>query len=197
MEPVTLTTDRLVLRPLRLDDAAAVHAACQEPDIPRWTSVPSPYAREDAEEFIGRASPAGWQDDSTYTLGVFTADEGALVGTMALVRLAQLPAPGHQAEIGYWTAKEQRGRGYTVEAAREMIRWAFEDLGVERLEWHAEAGNEGSRAVALKAGFQMEGTFRSKLVREGTRRDIWIGSLLPSDLGRPTKTPYLPYPERA
>ncbi|MEV0282221.1 GNAT family N-acetyltransferase [Streptomyces sp. NPDC050610] len=197
MEPVTLTTDRLLLRPLTLADAEAVHAACQEPDIPRWTSVPSPYTREDAADFVGHVSPAGWQDDSNYTLGVFTADAGVLVGAMALVRLAQLAAPERQAEIGYWTAKEQRGRGYTVEAAREVIRWAFEDLGVERLEWHAEAGNEGSRAVALKAGFQMEGTVRSKIVRAGTRRDVWIGSLLPSDLGRPTKTPYLPYPDRA
>ncbi|MEV0262263.1 GNAT family protein [Streptomyces sp. NPDC050617] len=197
MEPVTLATDRLVLRPLTPADAAAVHAACQDPEISRWTSVPSPYTREDAEDFVGRASPAGWRDDSDYTLGVFRADDGVLVGAMALVRLARLAAPEHQAEIGYWTAKEQRGRGYTAEAAREMIRWAFEDLGVERLEWHAEAGNEGSRAVALKAGFQLEGTVRSKRVYAGTRRDVWIGSLLPSDLDRPTKTPYLPYPDRA
>lgn len=66
--------------------------------------------------------------------------------------------------------------------------------------------NEGSRAVARKLGFRMEGTLRAKLVREGTRRDVWIGSLLPSDLteepgpsgsggpAAPDATPYLPYP---
>ncbi|MFE7119409.1 GNAT family N-acetyltransferase [Streptomyces sp. NPDC057654] len=196
MEPVTLTTDRLILRPLTDADAEAVHAACQDPEISRWSSVPSPYTSEDAENYVGRTVPTGWQDDSLYTFGTFAAGDGALVGVVCLVRLAQLAAPEHQAEIGYWTAKEQRGRGYTVEAVREVVRWAFADLGVERLEWHAEAGNEGSRAVALKAGFQMEGTMRSKSVYAGTRRDEWVASLLPSDLGRPTETPYLPYPDR-
>ncbi|MCC3774914.1 GNAT family N-acetyltransferase [Streptomyces sp. UNOB3_S3] len=196
MEPIHLTTERLLLRPFTSSDVPAVHAACQDPDIPRYTSVPSPYTPEDARAFIGTKCPDGWRDDSMYTFGLFSREGGRLVGSMCLVRLAELYTPERQAELGYWTAKEARGRGYTVEAAREVIRWAFEDLGVERLEWYAEAGNEGSRGVALKAGFRMEGTMRSKIVHNGTRRDAWTGSLLPSDLGRPTRTPYLPFPGR-
>jgi len=194
MEPITLTTDRLLLRPLTTADADAVTAACQDPDIPRWTSVPSPYTREHAVEFIDRICADGWREDALYNLGVFTRESGALVGCMGLVRLGQLAAPQHQAELGYWTAKEQRGRGYTTEAARALCAWAFESLGVERIEWYAEAGNEGSRAVALKTGFVMEGTIRSKIVHEGTRRDSWSGSLLPSDWDRASATPYLPHP---
>ncbi|MFI7098385.1 GNAT family N-acetyltransferase [Streptomyces sp. NPDC050161] len=214
MEPVTLTTERLVLRPFAPSDAAAVHAACQDPDIPRWTPVPSPYSFQDAEIFVGTRCPESWRQDTEYSFAVCSRQDGALIGAMSLVRLAQLRAPGHQAELGYWTAKERRGRGYTAEAARAVARWAFHDLGVERLEWLAEAGNEGSRAVARKAGFHMEGTLRAKLVRAGTRRDMWIGSLLPSDLPDSTgpsgtagttgapgvpggtgsgTTPYLPY----
>ncbi|MEU8585181.1 GNAT family N-acetyltransferase [Streptomyces abikoensis] len=196
MEPIHLTTERLLLRPFTSSDVPAVHAACQDPDIPRYTSVPSPYTLEDARAFVGTKCPDGWRDDSMYTFGLFSREDGRLIGSMCLVRLAELRTPERQAELGYWTAKEGRGRGHTVEAAREVIRWAFEDLGVERLEWYAEAGNEGSRAVALKAGFRMEGTMRSKIVYNGTRRDAWIGSLLPSDLGRPTHTPYLPFPGR-
>ncbi|MEV7471575.1 GNAT family N-acetyltransferase [Streptomyces kronopolitis] len=212
MKPVTLTTERLVLRPFEPSDAPAVHAACQEPDIPRWTSVPSPYGVEDAERFVGTVVPEGWRDDTTYNFAVVSRADGSLVGAMGLVRLARLRTPERQAELGYWTAREHRGRGYTVEAARAVLRWAFRDLGVERLEWHAEAGNEGSRAVARRLGFHMEGTLRAQLVREGIRRDVWIGSLLPSDPpggpgaagvagasgvagdGRPDATPYLPYP---
>ncbi|MFE7665275.1 GNAT family N-acetyltransferase [Streptomyces celluloflavus] len=203
MEPLTLTTDRLVLRPFEPSDAAAVHAACQEPDIPRWTSVPSPYGLQDAERFVGTASSEGWRDDTTYGFAVTAKADGSLVGAMALVRLAQLRTSERQAELGYWTTKEHRGQGYTAEAARAVARWAFRDLGVERLEWLAEAGNHGSRAVARKVGFQMEGTLRARLLHEGTRRDCWIGSLLPSDLPEPAgpartaagdTTPYLPYP---
>ncbi|GLW19850.1 acetyltransferase [Streptomyces sp. NBRC 13847] len=215
MKPVTLTTERLVLRPFEPSDAPAVHTACQEPDIPRWTSVPSPYGVEDAERFVGTVVPEGWRDDTTYNFAVVSRADGSLVGAMGLVRLARLRTPERQAELGYWTAKEHRGRGYTVEAARAVLGWAFRDLGVERMEWHAEAGNEGSRAVARRLGFHMEGTLRAQLVREGIRRDVWIGSLLPSDppggpgatgaageageagvagAGRPDATPYLPYP---
>jgi RimJ/RimL family protein N-acetyltransferase len=193
MKPATLTTRRLLLRPLAPSDVDAVHAACQDPEISRWTSVPSPYTRDDAAEFVERISPQGWREDTLYNFGVFTRDGGALVGSTGLVRLGQLTAPARQAELGYWTAKEQRGRGHTAEAGLAVCRWAFTHLGAERLEWYAEAGNEGSRAVALRIGFVMEGTVRAKLVQRGTRRDAWTGSLLPSDLGLGQATPYLPY----
>jgi RimJ/RimL family protein N-acetyltransferase len=197
MRPVTLTTDRLSLRALEPADTDAVLAACQDPEIPRWTSVPSPYTREHAAEFVERTCPQGWREDTMYNFGVFTRDTGALVGSMGLVRLAQLAAPERQAELGYWTAKEQRGKGYTVEAGRAVCRWAFGSLGVERLEWYAEAGNEGPRAVALRLGFVTEGTQRAKITRHGTRRDIWTGALLPSDLGLASASRYLPYdPQR-
>ncbi|MFJ9419857.1 GNAT family N-acetyltransferase [Streptomyces sp. NPDC101227] len=206
MEPVILTTERLFLRPFEAPDAAAVYAACQEPDIPRWTGIPSPYSLQDAELFTGTTSPEAWRTDTSYSFAVLSRADGSLIGSMGLVRLDLLRTPERQAELGYWTAGEHRGKGYTVEAALAVVRWAFDDLGVERMEWLAEAGNEGSRAVARKVGFRMEGTLRAKLVQEGTRRDVWIGSLLPSDLPRapgptgvpvpaPDTTPYLPYPD--
>ena len=52
MELPTLRDDDLVLRPKRPDDADAITAACQDPEIARWTFVPSPYTRADAEHFI-------------------------------------------------------------------------------------------------------------------------------------------------
>lgn len=192
MEPITLTTERLLLRPLEPGDAEALCAACQDPEIPRWTSVPSPYTRADADRFVGQVSPDGWRDDSMYNFGVFTRDGGALVSSMGLLRL-HLAHPQRQAELGYWTAREQRGKGYTVEAARAICGWGFDELGVDRVEWIAEAGNEGSRAVALKLGFVMEGTLRARIPHEGTRRDAWSGSLLPSDWSRPSVLPHLPY----
>ncbi|CCB74729.1 MULTISPECIES: GNAT family N-acetyltransferase [Streptomycetaceae] len=196
MEPVSLTTERLLLRAPEPGDAAAVHAACQDPEIPRWTTVPSPYTRARAEAFACEDSAAGWRDDTAYTFAVLAKDDGALVGVMSLIRLAELHTPRHQAELGYWTAKEHRGRGYTAEAARAVCRWAFTDLGVERLEWYADVGNDGSRAVALSTGFHMEGTLRARDVQGGARRDVWIGSLLPSDWGlaREGATPYEPSP---
>ena len=193
MEPVTLTTERLLLRPFAPGDAEAVRLACQDPEIPRWTPVPSPYTAEHAWEFTAVTSPDGWARDTLYNFAVTTRDGGDLVGAMGLVRLESLRTPRHQAELGYWTAREHRRRGYTAEAARAVCHWAFTELGVERLEWTADAGNHASRAVARAVGFVMEGTLRSFVPHNGTRHDAWIGSLLPSDLGLPQQTPYLPY----
>lgn len=194
MEPITLTTAHLLLRPFEPADAEAVLTACQDPEIPRWTSVPSPYTREHAEDFVGRICPEGWRDDLVYNFAVVNRDGGRLVGAMGLVRLEHLHSAQRQAELGYWTVKEHRGRGLTAEAAEAVVRWALGDLGVERLEWHAEAGNHGSRAVALKVGFRMEGTLRARIAHRGTRRDAWTGSLLPSDIGMGGGAAYLPYP---
>ncbi|WP_329399392.1 GNAT family N-acetyltransferase [Streptomyces melanogenes] len=208
MDPVILSTERLLLRPVGPQDADAAYAACQDPDIQRWTTVPSPYLREHAEAFTGTFAPNGWRDDSEFTFAVLLKDasgtgeadeatgtgeaqgappEGALVAMVGVMRRGE-----NVAELGFWAAKEHRGRGYMTEAAVAAARWAFESAGVERLEWRAEVGNAASRAVAEKAGFTMEGTLRAALVHGGTRRDSWVGGLLPSDLGLPTTRAYLP-----
>ncbi|MBB5935295.1 GNAT family N-acetyltransferase [Streptomyces zagrosensis] len=194
MEPVILSTPRLVLRPFEPSDTDAVFAACQDPDVPRWTNVPAPYTRDHAQNFVNQLCPDGWRDNTSYSFAVVTKGNGVLVGAMGLVRL-ELGAPERQAELGYWTVKERRGRGYTAEAARHLADWAFRDLGVERLEWYAEVGNDGSWAVARSVGFQLEGTLRARIPYEGTRRDALIAALLPTDLGHPTPTPYLPGPQ--
>ncbi|MFD7136056.1 GNAT family N-acetyltransferase [Streptomyces sp. NPDC059894] len=188
MQPVTLTTDRLVLRPVGPQDTPAVHTAAQDPDIQRWTTIPSPYLPEHARAFIEEVAPAGWADGTLFTFGVFLPD-GTLVGVNSLMMRSL-----GTAEIGYWTTKEHRGRGYTTEAARTASRWAFTDLAVDRVEWRAEVGNTASRAVAEHAGFTLEGTLRSAIDNKGVRRDCWVGSLLPSDLGLPSTAPYLPAP---
>ncbi|GAB2630369.1 GNAT family N-acetyltransferase [Streptomyces capparidis] len=193
MEPVTLTTERLLLRPFTPQDAPAVLAACQDPEIQRWTRVPSPYTREHAEGFVGDLSPRGWREGTLFNFGSFTLDTGELVSSVGLVRLDLLNTEERMAEIGYWTAGEQRGRGYTAEAVRAVARWAFTVLGVERLEWLAEVGNTASRHVAEAAGFVVEGTLRSRLAHSGTRRDAWVGALLPSDVGLAPGAPYLPH----
>ncbi|MEU1124356.1 GNAT family N-acetyltransferase [Streptomyces sp. NPDC005899] len=188
MEPITLTTERLFLRPFGPRDTDEVHTACQDPDIQRWTVIPSPYTRADAEEFIRELSPRGWQDDTDYHFAVTARDGGAVTGALGIHRRTH---PGTY-EVGFWTAPEHRRRGYTTEALRAAARWAFTALAAGRLEWRTETGNAPSRAVALRAGFRMEGEQRAALLNKGVRRDTWTGALLPSDLGLPGAHPHLP-----
>ncbi|MEU6093209.1 GNAT family N-acetyltransferase [Streptomyces sp. NPDC047079] len=191
MDPVTLTTERLLLRTVGPQDTDAVFAAAQDPDIQRWTTIPSPYLREHAEVFVGRMAPDGWADGSMFTFGVFLLS-GELVSMLSLT-MRSLGV----AEVGFWTAKEHRGNGYITEATLAAARWAFTDLSIDRVEWRAEVGNAGSRAVAERAGFLIEGTLRAAINNKGVRRDCWVGSLLPSDVGLPSAVPYLPSPARS
>ncbi|MEU6526844.1 GNAT family N-acetyltransferase [Streptomyces sp. NPDC046924] len=186
MEPVTLTTDRLLLRAVGPQDTDAVYAACQDPDIQRWTTVPSPYLPEHARDFVEQMCPDGWANDSMFTFGLFLRS-GEFAGMLGIT----MRSPG-MGEIGYWGVKEHRGNGYMVEAAVAVSRWAFTKLSVDRVEWRAEVGNLASRTVAERAGFVVEGTLRSAVDNKGVLRDSWVGSLLPSDLGLSSTTPYLP-----
>ncbi|GAA2798262.1 GNAT family N-acetyltransferase [Streptomyces showdoensis] len=188
MEPITLTTDRLRLRLFTPEDVEAVHAACQDPDIQRWTTVPSPYTRRDAEFFVHRMVPEGWSSDREYAFAVEPVQGGPLLAAIGLTARGE-----GVSEVGFWLAKEHRGRGYMTEAAGAVAHWAFTALDCHRLLWRAEVGNTGSRAVAERAGFVLEGVERAGLVNKGTVRDSWIGSLLPSDLGLPARLPYLPH----
>ncbi|MET7381072.1 GNAT family N-acetyltransferase [Streptomyces sp. NPDC005526] len=190
MEPVTLTTDRLLLRIPGPQDTDAVYAAAQDPDIQRWTTIPSPYLPEHARGFTAEMVPEGWADGSMFTFGVFLRG-GELVGMLGITMRSL-----GEGEIGFWAVKEHRGHGYITEATLAAARWAFTALSVDRLEWRAEAGNAASRAVAERAGFTIEGTLRSALNNKGVRRDCWVGSLLPSDLELASAAPYLPAPAR-
>jgi RimJ/RimL family protein N-acetyltransferase len=175
-----------VLRTVGPADTDAVYAAAQDPDIQRWTEVPSPYLPEHASGFTEQIVPDGWSRDLMFTFGVFLPGE-ELAAMLALT----MRRPG-TAEVGFWAAKEHRGNGYVVEATLTACRWIFTEHGVDRVEWRAEVGNHASRAVAERAGFTVEGVTRSGLTARGVRRDCWLGSLLPSDLGLPSTTPYLP-----
>lgn len=192
MDPVTLTSERLLLRPVGPHDTDAVYEACQDPEIQRWTTIPSPYLREHADGFTEQMVPDGWADGSMFTFGVFLPAGGELAGMLGITMLS--PGVG---EIGFWTTKEHRGNGYITEAAVRASRWAFKDMAIDRVEWRAEVGNRGSRAVAERAGFTVEGVLRSGINNKGVRRDCWIGSLLPSDMRLPSTAPYLPAPQHA
>ncbi|MGW0838413.1 GNAT family N-acetyltransferase [Streptomyces prunicolor] len=192
MEPVTLTTDRLLLRSVGPRDTGVVYSAAQDPEIQRWTTIPSPYLLEHAQSFTEQLVPEGWENSSMFTFGVFLPGhpghpEGELVGMLAIT-MRSLGV----GEVGFWATKEHRGNGYITEATVAVSRWAFTRLSIDRVEWRAEVGNKGSRAVAEHAGFTIEGTLRSALNNKGVRRDCWVGSLLPSDLGLPSTAPYLP-----
>jgi RimJ/RimL family protein N-acetyltransferase len=193
VEPIEIKDGDLLLRGWRPADADAVHRACQDPDIQRWTTIPSPYERSHAESFVERA-PAAWANERQAPLGVFDAGTGDLLGSNGIVALDRTLGIG---EIGYWTAPWARGRGVAERGTRAIARWALGtgpgELGLAHLVWRAEPGNHASRLVALRAGFRMEGLRRADMPdRAGGRGDSWIASLLPGEVPLDTPAAYAP-----
>jgi RimJ/RimL family protein N-acetyltransferase len=175
--PVELRTARLLLRPWQPGDAPAVLAACQDPQVQRWTRVPVPYTEDDARSFVEQLSPQAWASGTAAHFAVLDAADATVLASVSLVHVQE-----GSAEVGYWAAPGARGRGVVTEAVRRLCRWAFEELGLQRVEWLAYVGNDASRRVAEKVGFRPEGLLRSALVQRGRRHDAWIGGLLPTDL---------------
>ena len=183
MEPVEIIEDGLLLRPWRDTDAEAVHRACQDPDIRRWTTVPDPYLPEHATGFVTGIAPAAWAAGTGAPFAVCDAETGELLGSCGLVSIDSAISSG---EVGYWTAPWARGRGVAIRATRAVARWAFEQLGLRRIVWQAEVGNHASRLVALRAGFRVDGRLRLAQPHPRGGPDGWIGSLLPGDLAGTT-----------
>lgn len=168
-------TERLVLRPYRPDDAEAVHRACQDVDIQRWTFVPSPYTEADAVEFVTQTTVQARAEGRALTTAVEA--DGQLVGSAGLHFSRGPLGPA----VGYWLAPWARGRGYAAEAARALADWALR-LGAPRVHLMADVGNAASQAVAVRAGFTREGVVRSCLeYRDGTRGDAALFSRLADD----------------
>lgn len=177
MDSVTLHTDRLILRAPTTDDVDAIYAACQDPEISRWTTVPSPYSREDAESFVELIAE-WWADDSQAIWGIFHED--ALVGVVGLHHITSHPTGG-ATELGYWATASSRGQGFMAEAARAVIDWGFAERNLARINWRAVVGNVPSARTARALGFQYEGTMRQILTSPRGRDDGWVAGLLPDD----------------
>jgi RimJ/RimL family protein N-acetyltransferase len=175
--PVTLTDGRLLLRLPEPGDVPAITEACQDELTARFVPVPLPYTEEHARTFVEQR-PERWQaDDGEMTWAITDAADGRLLGMVGLhARDASMR------EIGFWAAPWARGQGVMTDSARLVLRFGFDVLHLERIEWQAVVGNGASRRVAEKLGFQMEGIRRAGLLHRGERVDCWLAGLLPGEL---------------
>jgi RimJ/RimL family protein N-acetyltransferase len=177
--PVEGICDGSIRIRLRADsDEAAMIAALQDPEIPRWTRVPAPYDESTAAEW---AVESRRQQESGEGLHLIIADAETdrLMGSIGIHDIDRLEG---RCNIGYYLAREARGRGLMTRAVRMVSRWSFENLPVERIEIPVIAENTASRRVAEHAGYAFESILRSHTVIKGSRRDIAMYSLLRGEL---------------
>lgn len=164
------------LRGWRDADAPAIAAICDEREITRWTRLSSPYGESDARAWLA-THPALLQRREELPLAVVDAGSDEVLGSIS-VRLR----PDERGELGYLVGAHARGRGVATRAVRLLARYAFAELGRERLEIMVQPGNAASLLVAERAGFRREGVLRSHARVKGERVDLVMLSLLRDEL---------------
>jgi [ribosomal protein S5]-alanine N-acetyltransferase len=173
-----LAAGGVVLRRLEPGDVPWITAACSDRELSRYIpAIPYPYAKADAWAFLERAAHA-WAEGSAATFVISNAPDGTGMGTIGLHLAA---GDTGLAEVGYWLAREARGHGAATIAARLVSRWAFTELGIERLSLQTALGNVASQRVAERAGFTREGLLRAWLPTPNGRRHSVMFSLLATD----------------
>jgi RimJ/RimL family protein N-acetyltransferase len=173
-DDVPLLTDGVVtLRAHRRDDVPAVLEQCEDPLSQRWTTVPIPYTRAQAEQFVTEAIPAGWAG-GRWAFAVEALDAGTprFCGTVELRREAD-----GRAEIAYGAHPWARGRGVMIRALTRLLDWGFDVQGLRTVVWWANVGNWASRRTAWRLGFSCVGAVRGYLPQRGELLDGWVGTL--------------------
>jgi [ribosomal protein S5]-alanine N-acetyltransferase len=166
------------LRPFTMADLNLVREASRDPYIPLITTVPSVFTENEGRRFIERQWNRA-RERTGYSFAIADAATGHAVGQIGLW-LRDLSAG--RAAVGYWVVASARGRGAAGYALRTLARWSLGVLGIPRLELNVEPWNEASIRTAERAGFQREGLLRDWQEIGGKRKDMFMYSLLPTDL---------------
>lgn len=170
----------VVIRKYREGDAAEFQQAVLESVeyISQWLSWCTPdYSIDDAANWVQSAS-RDWENGTDYRFVIEDAKTRLILGTVGINRVVQQHKIGN---LGYWVRKSALNQGICVNAARQVVTFAFKKLGFRRIEIHVQIGNHASNAVASKLGGQYEGTFRNKLVFDGLSVPAKCYSIIPSD----------------
>jgi RimJ/RimL family protein N-acetyltransferase len=168
-QPTLAVDDELVLRPWRPDDAPAVRAAFDDPDIQHWHTRRIDDLDEAAD--WARQWRDRWAGESDASWAITRAADDWVVGQAGLRTIVLSMA---DAQLSYWVLPAERGRGVAGRAAGAVSRWAFDELGLHRLALLHSTRNVASCRVAGRLGFPLEATFREYLLHTDGWHDTHV-----------------------
>lgn len=177
---VQLVDGDLLLRPFRLSDSSQLYEAVRESlsELKPWMSwATDRYTETTAREYISIAR-ARWDEHTFYAFAITHAEQ--ILGACTLSSLHPIY---HLCNLGYWVRTSCRGRGIAGRATQLTARFAFEELGLIRVEIVIAVENHASQRVAEKIGAHAEGILQNRMVVGRSIHDAYMYSLLPSDFG--------------
>ena len=180
----TLHTARLALGALSEQDLPALIALAGAFEIADTTAtIPHPYSEDDARIFLALDAAESAAGDAV-RFAVRLEGEG-LIGVVGLQQIAR---DRLRAELGYWIGVPWWGKGYATEAARAVVRYGFDELGLHKIHAHYLTRNPASGKVLERVGMRREGMLREEVRKWGRFEDVILCGILRSD-PRPSSAP--------
>jgi len=152
-----IKTKRLLLRPFEAGDLDALHEIHSDESVARYL-YNGPRTHQEVRELLGRKTTGSalQAEGQWLSAAVELRDSGDLIGDVSLRWASELHRQG---EIGFIFHPAHHGQGYATEAARPLLAFAFETVGLHRVVGRTEARNVGSVRVLEKLGMRREAHF--------------------------------------
>jgi ribosomal-protein-serine acetyltransferase len=172
-------SDGLILRSLRAEDAKELYAVVEanRDHLSPWMPWAAGQTLAGTEIFI-RSAIRQERDHDGFQLAVVEGDE--ICGVVGYHRVDH---ENNTTSVGYWLTAARQGRGVMTRAVGELLTYAFEELGMHRIELRAAPANTRSRALAERLGFREEGLLRESERFGDEYRDLILYARLVSDAG--------------
>ena len=174
----TLKTERLILRPFSLADAKDVQRLAGDVSIAKTTlTIPHPYEDGMAEEWIG-THQKDYDEGTQVVFAIVSQGDNELIGAIGL---SSIKREFENAELGYWIGVEFWNKGYCTEAARAVLKYGFEKLGLNRIHAHHFGSNSASGKIMQKIGMAYEGKMRQHIKKWDKFEDAEFYGILRSE----------------
>lgn len=173
MYPVRIEGERIVLREFEDRDLDASMAVVGDPEVTVFLSFDTRTCEEQAERLATDIARAQAEPRPDYYLAIADRPSDELIGFI------RIGLGGHRSgELGYALRKDRWRKGYTYEAARLMLAFGFEMLGLHRIQAACGPDNLASKEMLGRLGFEYEGRLRHHVFTNGAWRDSLLYSIL-------------------
>jgi [ribosomal protein S5]-alanine N-acetyltransferase len=179
-----LQTERLSLRWLTAADVPALFTIFSDPEVTRFWSSP-PLTSEAAAAKLVDEIHAYFASGELYQWGVSRRSDDRVIGTCTL---ASISREHQRAEIGFALARSEWNRGYATEALRVLLRYAFDEIALQRIEADVDPRNNRSLKLLEALGFVREGYARERYHAAGEVSDSVLLGLLKCEYGSPARS---------
>ncbi|WP_349408178.1 GNAT family N-acetyltransferase [Pseudalkalibacillus sp. SCS-8] len=180
-----LETERLILRKITLDDLEDMFEYCSIDEVSRNVTWETHKSMADTKQFLEMILEQ-YENEKVVFWGIQWKENSRLIGTIDYVSWNPIHKIG---EIGYVLSPDFWGKGIMTEAAKEVIKFGFEEMGLVRIQARCFLQNQGSERVMQKIGMALEGTVRKGIFAKGKHQDLKLYAIVNDNFQKRTTTP--------